>query len=69
RDEQARAEPLSFNPLPTSKGILIPGFVRAIREGGDSRGAALREFDLIRVIAATEHAHQSSTQLNIEYTP
>lgn len=69
RDEDQRAAPIDMNPLASSKGVLIPGFVHAIREGHNASAAALREFDLIRIIAATDRAHLGKTPQDIEYTP
>ncbi len=69
RDEDKRAAPLDLNPLASSKGVLIPGFVNAIREGHNASAAAGREFDLIRIIAATDRAHLGKTPQDIEYTP
>ena len=68
-DEDRRAAPIDINPLASSKGVLIPGFAHAIREGHNASAAALREFDLIRIIAATDRAHQAQTPQDIEYTP
>ncbi|MEX0692950.1 MAG: Gfo/Idh/MocA family oxidoreductase [Rhodospirillales bacterium] len=69
RDEDQRAAPIDMNPLASSKGALIPGFVQAIRDGQGPGTAAIREFDLIRIIAATDRAHQTQTPQDIEYTP
>ncbi len=67
RDEDAQAEILAFNPLPASKGVLIPAFIDAVRSDADPAAAAQREFDLIRMVAATERAHAQSTFERIGY--
>ncbi|MGJ3258684.1 MAG: Gfo/Idh/MocA family protein [Rhodospirillales bacterium] len=67
RDEDKKASPLRHAPLPASKGALIPAFIDGIASDADPTAAAMREFDLIRVIAATDAAHQQKTTLSIEY--
>lgn len=67
RDEDKKAAPLSHNPLPGSKGVLIPAFIDDIASDADPTPTAMREFDLIRVIAAADAAHASKSTLTIEY--
>lgn len=66
-DEDREATHLSHNPLPASKGALIPGFIDDITSNADPVVAAIREFDLIRVVATTDTAHHQNTTLTIEY--
>ncbi len=67
RDEDQRATALSHNPLPASKGAMIPAFIDSISSDADPTTAAIREFDLIRVIAAADAAHNRNITFNIEY--
>lgn len=67
RDENKSAAQLNHDPLPASKGALIPAFIDDIVSNADPAATAMREFDLIRVIAATDAAHDQNTTLNIEY--
>ena len=67
RDEDKKAALLSHEPLPASKGALIPAFIDDIVSGADPAATAMREFDLIRVIAETDAAHAKNTTLTIEY--
>lgn len=67
RDEDKKAAPLSHDPMPASKGALIPAFIDDIVSDADPAATAMREFDLIRVIAATDTAHDNNTTLTIEY--
>ncbi len=67
RDEDRAATSLHHNPLPASKGALIPGFIDDISSDADPAAAAMREFDLIRVIAATDTAHDTQAPITIEY--
>ncbi|WNJ99118.1 Gfo/Idh/MocA family oxidoreductase [Thalassospiraceae bacterium LMO-JJ14] len=66
-EENRRAEPVVQNPLPASKGALIPAFIDAIESGADPAPQAYREFDLIRAVAATDTAHANHATQNIEY--
>ena len=61
RADGAQAEKLGLAPLPAGKGVLIPDFIKAIRTGEDPAPAAMRELDLIRVIAAADRAHAAGT--------
>ena len=61
RTDGAKPEKLDLAPLPAGKGVLIPGFIQAIQTGTDPAPAAEREFDLIRVIAATDKAHRDGS--------
>lgn len=47
---------LSADPLPPSKGALIPGFVRAIRECRNPGPAARREFDLMEACLSADRS-------------
>lgn len=67
RDEDKIASPLSHDPLPASKGALIPAFIDDIVSNADPAATAMREFDLIRVIAATDAAHAKNATQTIEY--
>ncbi len=67
RDEDKKAAHLNHDPLPASKGALIPAFIDDIVSGADPAATAVREFDLIRVIAATDAAHAKNATLTIEY--
>ncbi|MBO6947051.1 MAG: Gfo/Idh/MocA family oxidoreductase [Rhodospirillales bacterium] len=67
RDENKKASPLNHDPLPASKGTLIPAFIDDIVLGADPTATAMREFDLIRIIAATDAAHAKNATLKIEY--
>ena len=67
RDENVRAQPLAHNPLPVSKGALIPGFIDAITNGTDPAPAARREFDLIRAVCAANAAHAKNATITIGY--
>jgi predicted dehydrogenase len=67
RDEDQRATALNHNPLPASKGAMIPAFIDSISSDADPATAAFREFDLIRIIAAADAAHNRNITFNIEY--
>jgi len=67
RDENAHAQKLDYDPLPASKGALIPAFIDAITTGADPRPAAEREFDLIRAVSAANAAHTNNTTNIIGY--
>lgn len=66
RDEAATAEPLSLKPVPDSKGVLVPGFVEDILHGIDPTASAEREFNLIRVAAATDASHADNVSREIK---
>ena len=68
RRDGATAEALDLAPLPDGKGVLIPGFIQAIRNGDDPTREAEREFDLIRVLAAADKAHADGAPQNIRPT-
>lgn len=65
RQDDARADMLDLAPLPAGKGVLIPDFVQEITGGDDPAPAAVREIDLIRVIAAADRSHRDGTPQTI----
>jgi predicted dehydrogenase len=69
RRDGATAEKLDLAPLPDGKGVLIPDFIQAIQTAADPMPAAKREFDLIRVIAAADRAHESGSPQPIRTRP
>jgi len=62
RNETEGARSLPYDPLPTGKGALIPGFVAAIVGKTDSTPHALEEFNLIAAVAASDAARQSGSE-------
>jgi len=54
RDPGRAAEPLALDPLPGSKGALIPGFVRAVNEGTRVEPGADEVFRTLQTVFAIE---------------
>lgn len=67
RAEDARAEPVDRDPMPSGKGALIPGFVDGILEGTDPTAQAQREFDLVSVCAHSDLSHAQGKDITIRY--
>lgn len=67
RDENTAANPLSLTPLPDDKGALVPGFVKDILNDVDPTATAEREFNLLRVAAATDTSHTDKASREIKY--
>jgi predicted dehydrogenase len=56
RGDKETPRRIAANPLPPSKGALIPGFVRAIRRHEDPGPAARREFSLMDACLSADRA-------------
>ena len=61
-----RAEMLPYNPLPATKGALIPGFIDMI-EKADFVSSAQQEFDLMSVVLAADKSLQTQKKETIGY--
>lgn len=62
------AAPLGLDPLPSTKGDLIPSFVESIRRGDDGeRESTSHEFDVISVCIAADRAVAKGERVEIEY--
>ncbi|MBI3522175.1 MAG: Gfo/Idh/MocA family oxidoreductase [Chloroflexi bacterium] len=64
RDSDAIA--LTLDPLPPSKGVLIPAFVSSV-ELGDDPWAAQHELDLVSAVAAADLARADGGQRAVRY--
>lgn len=67
RDEDAQAQPIDLSPLPSGKGVLIPGFIDAIARSADPTAQAQREFDLVSVCAHSDLSHANGREIEIRY--
>lgn len=67
RSETAKASYIEHNPLPGHKGDLLPDFIRLIRNGGDTRPLANRNFDLIKTVVAADTAARENREVEINY--
>ena len=65
-DEDKQAKPVTENPLPAGKGILIPDFIESIINN-DITEPAQREFDLMATVLAADEALEQKTPMKIEY--
>jgi predicted dehydrogenase len=61
-----RAERITHDPLPPSKGALIPHFIQAIREDKPAQNAA-HELDLMAATVAADLALLERQRIEIEY--
>ncbi|MBI5034932.1 MAG: Gfo/Idh/MocA family oxidoreductase [Chloroflexi bacterium] len=68
RDPSAPSEPISFSPLPKSKGDLIPPFVSAILNEENLDQHTQTMFDVISVCVACDQATQSGQTVEVQYT-
>lgn len=66
RAENEVAQPVSLNPLPDNKGIIIPGFIDSIASG-DVEAAAQREFDLMAAVLAADKSLKTHKTQTIGY--
>ncbi len=67
RDSASHARDLDVAPLPSSKGALIPAFLRTAATGAGVEEAGQRELDLISVCVAADRALQEGAPVDIEY--
>ncbi len=68
RDESQNAAPIEFDPLPSSKGVLIPRFLDLVDSPSEKRvAAAEREFSLMRACLAAVDSERKETSVSIEY--
>lgn len=67
RDPAVEPERIDLSPLPPSKGVLIPDFVRAIHANRDSREKTQHEFDVISVCLAADQSAANSKYVAIDY--
>lgn len=67
RDPALRAAPLDLNPLPPSKGALIPPFVERIQQSCDPRAPLQHNLDAIAACLAADRALSLQTCVPIEY--
>lgn len=63
----AAATPVQHAQLPADKGDLIPDFLRAIQRGDGLKERALRNFDLVAAVAASDRSHASGSPIRIDY--
>ncbi|MBI4615897.1 MAG: Gfo/Idh/MocA family oxidoreductase [Planctomycetes bacterium] len=66
REPEAESASIGHAPLPASKGILIPDFVRGILDGRDPRAAAEREFRVVEACLAADRALAAGTPVEVE---
>ncbi len=66
RSREAAGEPVAENPLPASKGDLIPSFIDRVIGGGDSQDTR-HEFDLMAACIAADRAVDTAQTQTIEY--
>jgi predicted dehydrogenase len=67
RDPAVSPRRLELDPLPASKGELVPEFVAAILGGADTRGAAEHELDVISACVAADRSLLEGRGVEIEY--
>lgn len=67
RDPLRQAAAIEANPLPQSKGSLIPNFVSAILSGDDDRQETQSVFDGICLSIASDRAMNSGKRERVEY--
>jgi predicted dehydrogenase len=58
---------ITVDPLPPSKGILIPGFLSTIRRGESSLPALRHDFAVVSCCVAADAALVSAQGVNIDY--
>lgn len=58
---------IELDPLPATKGELIPSFVEAVVSGTPMEPDTQHEFDVISACAAAKHAAHSRCRVEIEY--
>jgi len=67
RDPAVPVRHLDLDPLPSTKGDLIPAFVAAIVDRADTRRATEHEFAVISACVAAERALRRSETVDVEY--
>ena len=67
RDPSLAPARLDLAALPPDKGVLVPGFVRAILEGAEPTPEAEQEFALIAACVAADRALEERRRVDIEY--
>ena len=71
RDEAVRATNIEFDPLPASKGSLIPDFIKTIlsenRHDEDMRAAVQHNINVVSIVAAADYAANSNQEESIYY--
>jgi predicted dehydrogenase len=66
RDPGGPPERPTADPLPPSKGVLIPEFLGAVREGRPSGPGAAREFALMRACFAADRALEAGRDVRVD---
>lgn len=67
RDPSIPPKMLDMDPLPASKGALIPVFIDGIQSGRDTRAETRHEFDVISACVAADQALATGQAVEIEY--
>jgi predicted dehydrogenase len=67
RDPNEPATPLAHNPLPATKGDLIPEFVASVTTGAAMRPDTQHEFDVISACVAADRALASGGAVTVDY--
>ncbi len=67
REENEKALMLDLEMLPSGKGVLIPQFIDNILNGTGLEEAAMREFELVSVIAASDASIKKQKTVRVEY--
>jgi predicted dehydrogenase len=67
RDPSLGAKPVELDPLPASKGVLLPGIVDGIRAGRRDETATQVEIDAMSVCLAGDLALASGSTIAIDY--
>ncbi|WP_204106223.1 MULTISPECIES: Gfo/Idh/MocA family oxidoreductase [Spirulina sp. CCY15215] len=67
RDSALRGSSVALNPLPVSKGDLIPPFVSAILANRDTKDLVQHNFNLISTCIAADRALSTHSPVKIEY--
>jgi predicted dehydrogenase len=67
RGDDKKSEPIDRSSRYGSKGVLIPEFVRAIKEQADPAAALYQELDLLSVVVAIDQAQASGIEVKVEY--
>jgi predicted dehydrogenase len=59
-------ERITYDPLPASKGALIPHFIRAIR-AGEAANSSAHELEVVAATTAADRALRAGARIEIDY--
>ena len=67
RDSDRRSEQLAYDPLPATKGVLIPEFVRSVLNNSSDQSETQSFFDGISVCVAADRSAATGNRERIDY--